>query len=141
GFNSDSVVTQTLPGYFYDEHDEYGNLTQSYWIADNSKINNLIDNLFAGKNIAVVTESPLPASSTESSVSENQGEETDDETSEEQAEINENQGEETDDETSEEQPEVEDFINSNNSKLPGAGDDIEAAKPAGNMSTGPEGYI
>ncbi|HNX28820.1 MAG TPA: LCP family protein [Syntrophomonadaceae bacterium] len=141
GFNSDSVVTQTLPGYFYDEHDEYGNLTQSYWIADNSKINNLIDNLFAGKNIAVVTESPLPASSTESSVSENQGEETDDETSEEQAEINENQGEETDGETSEEQPEVEDFINSNNSKLPGAGDDIEAAKPAGNMNTGPEGYI
>ncbi|NLB89215.1 MAG: LCP family protein [Syntrophomonadaceae bacterium] len=54
GFNSESIATQTLPGSFYDVRDEYGNLINSYWVADKSSLNGLIDNLMSGKTIAVV---------------------------------------------------------------------------------------
>lgn len=54
GFNTESIVTQTLPGSFYDVRDEYGNLINSYWVADKSSLNGLIDNLMSGKTIAVV---------------------------------------------------------------------------------------
>lgn len=54
GFTSESVVTQTLPGSFYDVRDENGTLINSYWVADKSSLNGLIDNLMAGKTIAVV---------------------------------------------------------------------------------------
>ncbi|MGR6837137.1 LCP family protein [Syntrophomonas erecta] len=61
GFNSDSIITQTLPGYFYNEHDNEGNLIQSYWIADRDEAVKLIDNMFAGKAVAVIQSSPYPS--------------------------------------------------------------------------------
>jgi LCP family protein required for cell wall assembly len=57
GFTADSIVTQTLPGYFYDECDEYGNLTCSYWIADKKNLAGLLDNMLAGKTVAVIQSS------------------------------------------------------------------------------------
>ncbi len=54
GFTTASVITQTLPGTFYDVRDEYGNLTASYWIADKRSLVGLVDNLLAGKTINVV---------------------------------------------------------------------------------------
>lgn len=118
GFNADSIVTQTLPGYFYDEFDQNGNLTQSYWIADSSKINNLIENLFAGKNIAVVGESPVPVTS-----------------------FNKQQREETDDNLIEEETEDDNELNYQRSTLPSVGHTNGASYPSGNMNTGPDGYI
>ena len=49
-----------MPGYFYDEFDNHGNMTQSYWIADKEQIADLLDNMFAGKTVAVIQESPYP---------------------------------------------------------------------------------
>ena len=60
GFNSDSIITQTLPGCFYDEVDSRGRLLNSYWLADKNETTNLLENLFAGKTIAVVQQSPPP---------------------------------------------------------------------------------
>lgn len=60
GFNSESVVAQTLPGYFYDKRDSYGNLTCSYWVADKNELPGLLENMFAGQTLAVVKESPYP---------------------------------------------------------------------------------
>ncbi|MEN6327429.1 MAG: LCP family protein, partial [Syntrophomonas sp.] len=54
GFTKESLVTQTLPGSFYDERDSYGNLLVSYWLADTKKIPTLVDNMLAGKTVAVV---------------------------------------------------------------------------------------
>ncbi len=54
GFSSDSIISQTLPGYFYDERDEYGHLICSYWIADKKSLPKLLDNMLAGETVAVV---------------------------------------------------------------------------------------
>ncbi len=54
GFSTDSIVAQTLPGYFYDECDEEGNLTCSYWIADKKNLAGLLDNMLAGETVAVI---------------------------------------------------------------------------------------
>ncbi len=65
GFESDSVIAQTLPGSFYDIRDQWGNLTGSYWVADTGKAKGLLDTMFSGRTVAVVegvqTESnPVP---------------------------------------------------------------------------------
>ncbi|NLG33544.1 MAG: LCP family protein [Syntrophomonadaceae bacterium] len=60
GFNADSIITQTLPGYFYDVFDDDGYLAQSYWIADKGSVANLFDKMFAGETITVVQASPFP---------------------------------------------------------------------------------
>ena len=60
GFTVDSIAAQTLPGGFYDELDEYGNLTQSYWLASDKQLTNLIDNMLNGKVVAVVQFSSQP---------------------------------------------------------------------------------
>jgi LCP family protein required for cell wall assembly len=60
GFNTDSIITQTLPGCFYDEVDSNGRLVNSYWLADKNATADLLENLFAGKTIAVVKQSPPP---------------------------------------------------------------------------------
>ncbi|MGI5911223.1 MAG: LCP family protein [Syntrophomonadaceae bacterium] len=60
GFNSDSVIAQTLPGCFYDEVDGNGNLLKSYWLADEDEAANLLANLFEGKTVAEVQQSPPP---------------------------------------------------------------------------------
>lgn len=56
GFNSDSVIAQTLPGNFYDVRDDNGNLVASYWLADKDEAGALLDDLFSGKTVAVVQE-------------------------------------------------------------------------------------
>jgi len=54
GFSTDSIVAQTLPGAFYDEVDENGNLLNSYWLVDKKQIANLLETMFEGETIAVV---------------------------------------------------------------------------------------
>lgn len=58
GFKSDSIVAQTLPGYFLDKRDEWGNLIASYWIADQKKTAGLLEKMLAGETVAVVSEAP-----------------------------------------------------------------------------------
>jgi len=58
GFNSSSITAQTLPGYFLDKRDAYGNLIQSYWIADQEKTDGLIEKMLAGQTVAVFSEAP-----------------------------------------------------------------------------------
>ena len=58
GFTAASVVGQTLPGYFDNEFDKAGQLTQSYWVADKASLNGLVDNILAGKTIAVIQTAP-----------------------------------------------------------------------------------
>lgn len=56
GFNSESIIAQTLPGYFYDELDENGNLAVSYWVADTGQAAGLLDKMFSGTTVAVMQE-------------------------------------------------------------------------------------
>ena len=124
GFNTDSVVTQTLPGYFYDEFDEYGNLAQSFWVADTDKTANLIDNLFAGKTITVVSESPLPVNPKKTVIKDQPaGEDTEENTADNDENIEEND------------------LDNQRSKLPSVGHSPETTYPVSNINTGPEGYI
>lgn len=58
GFNSKSIIAQTLPGYFLDKRDAYGNLTQSYWVADLEKTQGLLEKMLAGETVAVLSEAP-----------------------------------------------------------------------------------
>lgn len=60
GFSTSSIITQTLPGYFYDLRSDEGELEQSYWIADQEEARELLDNMFAGKTVAVIQTSPYP---------------------------------------------------------------------------------
>ncbi|KUG04973.1 cell envelope-associated transcriptional attenuator lytr-cpsa-psr, subfamily m [hydrocarbon metagenome] len=60
GFTSSSIVTQTLPGYFYDVYNAQGVMEQSYWVADREAASSLIDNMFEGKTVAVIKTSPYP---------------------------------------------------------------------------------
>ena len=62
GFNSESIVAQTLPGYFYDQRDSNGVLTQSYWIADTKQAGGLLDKMLNGQTVAVLVEAPASAS-------------------------------------------------------------------------------
>lgn len=57
GFNSDSLIMQTLPGSFYDVRDDHGYLTASYWMADAQQSSKLLDQMFTGKTVAVVENS------------------------------------------------------------------------------------
>lgn len=115
GFKADSLITQTLPGYFYDEFDENGNLIQSYWVADKGKTANLIDNLFAGKTVAVVSDSPLPPAPKKTAVKEDPSPEPD-------------------------QNKAAD-LDIKRSQLPSVGHADSRSYPVGNINTGPEGYI
>ncbi len=58
GFDSSSIIAQTLPGYFLDKRDAYGNLVQSYWIADQDKTDGLLEKMLSGQTVAVVSDSP-----------------------------------------------------------------------------------
>ena len=55
-FTAESVVSQTLPGYFYDQVGADQQLLQSFWVADKSKVNGLIDRMLEGQTVAVVQE-------------------------------------------------------------------------------------
>lgn len=135
GFDQDSIITQTLPGYFYDELDEEGNLAQSYWIADKKVAAQLIDKMFAGEEVVAIQASPYPVRPKPQKTNEEEGEQESGDnvlTPEEQARINEQR-----------------------SKLPSPGhndNDIEISLPEDNTNpapvdptpadpTGPAGYI
>jgi len=60
GFNRESIIAQTLPGYFLDKRDENGNMIQSYWVADQDKTEDLLEKMLTGQTVAVVSESPFP---------------------------------------------------------------------------------
>ncbi|MGI5880619.1 MAG: LCP family protein [Syntrophomonadaceae bacterium] len=60
GFTTDSIVAQTLPGGFYDEFDEHGNLSQSYWQVSQKQLPGLIDKMLDGEVVAVVQLNPQP---------------------------------------------------------------------------------
>lgn len=56
GFSAESVVSQTLPGYFYDQVDANNQLIQSYWVADKNNLPGLVDKMLDGQTVAVVQE-------------------------------------------------------------------------------------
>ena len=56
-FTPESLAAQTLPGYFYTH------AGISYWVADKKIASTLLDDLLAGKTIAVVQDSPYPEGS------------------------------------------------------------------------------
>lgn len=60
-FNEESIITQTLPGYFYDEKDNLGTLLNSYWVADSKQARTLLDDLFAGKAVTALVNMPAEA--------------------------------------------------------------------------------
>lgn len=51
---AESINTQTLPGYFYDERDNQGRLLSSYWEPDWDNIETLVDDVFAGSQLSTV---------------------------------------------------------------------------------------
>lgn len=65
GFSGDSIIAQTLPGYFWDKRDDDGNLVQSYWVADQKKTEGLLEKMLAGQTVAVVSDSPVNYSSSD----------------------------------------------------------------------------
>jgi len=67
GFSSESIVAQTLPGYFYDQRNAQGVLTQSYWIADSQQAKSLLDKMMTGQTVAVLVDPPASARTTTSS--------------------------------------------------------------------------
>jgi LCP family protein required for cell wall assembly len=55
-FQAGDILTQTLPGYFYDVRDSYGNLLVSYWEVDERQAANLLEGMFAGKSFVTVAQ-------------------------------------------------------------------------------------
>lgn len=58
GFTAESVISQTLPGYFYNQVGAGNQLLNSYWVADKTSTNGLVDKMLAGQTVAVVQEGP-----------------------------------------------------------------------------------
>lgn len=58
GFTAESVISQTLPGYFYNQVGAGNQLLNSYWVADKTTATGLVDKMLAGQTVAVVQESP-----------------------------------------------------------------------------------
>lgn len=58
GFTAESVISQTLPGYFYDQLGPDNQLLNSFWVADKASVNGLIDKMLEGQTVAVVQEGP-----------------------------------------------------------------------------------
>ena len=61
-FEGDTLTTQTLPGYFYDVRDEYGNLLNSFWQTDDQTNKTLMEKLLQGETVDMI----LPASDKQS---------------------------------------------------------------------------
>lgn len=115
GFNADSIVSQTLPGSFYDQVDENGHLLQSYWQVDRQKVANLLETMFDGETVAVVQNSIQSVQKTNSSASGK------DQTEESKSDIDRNR---------------------ERSQLPSPGHGVKAASPSSpGDASGPEGYI
>jgi len=56
GFSSDAITAQTLPGSFYDQRNEQGVLTASYWMADKGQATTLLDKMLKGQTVAVIVQ-------------------------------------------------------------------------------------
>jgi hypothetical protein len=56
-FQAEDIVTQTLPGYFYDVRDGNGYLLMSYWAIDKATAPTLLEGMFAGKQFVTVAQS------------------------------------------------------------------------------------
>ena len=147
GFNTDSIIAQTLPGAFYDEVDENGYLLNSYWQVDKQQVAKLLETMFNGDTVAVVqnsiqkvipTNNSTDSDSTEDEEPDNVGDKQDKKDKNENQEVNEdedrgiNRGRVEDQEDQEEptQPPAPDH------EVPS---DTEPTTP-GDI-TGPEGYI
>ncbi len=61
GFNAESIIAQTLPGYFLDQRDSDGVLTASYWVADTKQASTLLDKMLDGQTVAVLVDAPASA--------------------------------------------------------------------------------
>jgi cell envelope-related function transcriptional attenuator common domain len=69
GFSSDSIVAQTLPGSFYDQRNDQGVLTASYWIADKTEASTLLDTMLGGQTVAVIVPGSVQQTATSGSSS------------------------------------------------------------------------
>jgi LCP family protein required for cell wall assembly len=69
GFSGNSIVAQTLPGYFSDSRDADGVLTSSYWIADKTGVSTLLDKMLGGQTVPVLVSAPASARTTTASAS------------------------------------------------------------------------
>ncbi|MCX5780317.1 MAG: LCP family protein [Firmicutes bacterium] len=67
GFSGDSIVAQTLPGYFSDSRNADGVLTSSYWVADKSSLSTLLDKMLAGETVPYLVAAPAGARTTTAS--------------------------------------------------------------------------
>lgn len=118
GFNSDSLVAQTLPGSFYDQVDANGILLQSYWEVDKKKVADLLNTMFDGETVAVVQDSvqsvQKPAGDTNAESAEKDGSLPDD---------------------------SDDDRNWQRSQLPSPGHGVKVNNTSSGSAAGPEGYI
>lgn len=139
GFSADSIITQTIPGYFYDKRDDDGNLLMSYWIADEDSLDTLVDDMFAGKTIPVVQASPYHVQ-----VAKNDNNKNDKVTEEngdsQDPESDSGSRETTKDDSSNISNETDDKLSEQRSQLPSPGHGGEIDSPVLN-GAGPEGYI
>ena len=58
GFTAESVISQTLPGYFYNQLGADNQLLNSFWVADKTSVNGLVDKMLEGQTVAVIQEGP-----------------------------------------------------------------------------------
>lgn len=61
GFSGDSIIAQTLPGYFADTRNADGVLTSSYWVADRTSAGILLDKMLAGETMPYLVTAPANA--------------------------------------------------------------------------------
>ncbi len=59
GFSAEDITGQTLPGHFYNIYDAHGRLANSYWIVDSNLAGNLLEKVFAGETIAVLSQTTV----------------------------------------------------------------------------------
>lgn len=121
GFDSESIVAQTLPGSFYDQVDENGILLQSYWQVDRQKVAKLLDTMLSGKTVAVVQGGVQTPSVKKPTPSEDEDE-------------NEDENEST-------PPQDSSDLDEQRSRLPSPGHGVPAPSAPSAGISGPEGYI
>jgi anionic cell wall polymer biosynthesis LytR-Cps2A-Psr (LCP) family protein len=144
GFNTDSIIAQTLPGAFYDEVDENGYLLNSYWQVDKQQVAKLLETMFNGDTVAVVQNSiqkviPTQNSSDNDSTEDEEPDNVVDK--QDKKDKNENQEVDEDKETTRDREDDEDQEEQEGPPAPDQEipSDTEPTTP-GDI-TGPEGYI
>jgi polyisoprenyl-teichoic acid--peptidoglycan teichoic acid transferase len=79
GYSTDSIIAQTLPGYFADTRNADGVLTASYWVADRTIASTLLDKLLAGETVPYLVTAPAGARTTTASTGNKEAAKTDQE--------------------------------------------------------------